>query len=140
MPAIRRHIHIANTPRKVWRALTTADGLESWLVDQAQIDARKGGRVIWSGEDDEGNPIEERGHILRWRPTSHLEIAWDKFGAFPIRGMTYQFKLALDGDETRLSILLSGNPDILENEERRSALDADWRRALKSLQSMLDAD
>lgn len=140
MPAIRRHIHIAASPRQVWKALTTSEGLESWLVDRARIDARKGGRVVWTGEDDEGNPVEERGHINRWRPTSHLEIAWDKFGTFPIRGMSYQFKLAIDGGETRLSIVLSGNPEILENEERRKVLDTDWRRALKSLQSMLDAD
>lgn len=140
MPSIRRHIHIAASPRQVWTALTTAEGLESWLVDKARIDAKKGGRVIWLGEDDDGNPVEERGFIHRWRPTSHLEISWDKFGKFPIRGMNYQFKLAIDGGETRLSIVLSGNPEILENDEKRSQLDADWRRALKSLQSMLDAD
>ena len=78
MPSIRRHIHIATGPRKVWKALTTVDGLTSWLVDDARIDARKGGRVIWVGEDDDGNPLEERGQILKWRPTSHLEIGWDK--------------------------------------------------------------
>jgi len=140
MPSIRRHIHIAASPRQVWSALTTVEGLESWLVDSARIDARKGGRIVWTGEDDDGNPVEERGVIQRWRPTSHFEITWDKFGKFPTRGMSYQFKLAIDDGETRLAIVLSGSPEILENEEKRKALDTDWRRALKSLQSMLDAD
>jgi uncharacterized protein YndB with AHSA1/START domain len=140
MPSIRRHIHIAASPRQVWKALTTAEGLESWLVDGAQIDARKDGRIVLTGEDDDGNPVVERGFIQKWRPTSHFEITWDKFGDFPIRGMNYQFQLAIDNGETRLSIVLSGNPEILDDDERRSELDADWRRALKSLQSMLDAE
>ena len=51
MPAIRRHVHIACPPRAVWRALTTADGLEKWLADEARVDGRKGGRVVLTGTD-----------------------------------------------------------------------------------------
>ena len=111
----------------------------SWLADEARIDARKGGRIVLIGEDDEGNPVEERGIIHRWRPTSHLEIAWDNIGSFPTRGTQLTFQLALDGGETRLSLVHSGSSDILEDEELRSQLDTDWRRAFKSLQSKLDA-
>ena len=140
MPAIRRHIHIATGPRRVWKALTTAEGLTSWLADEARIDARKGGRVVMVGEDDDGNPVTELGIIHKWRPTSHLEIIWDTIGDFPTRGSKVAFQLALDGDETRLSNIHSGGGSLFENEEERSQLDTDWRRALKGLQSMLDAE
>ena len=98
MPAIRRHIHIAAPPRAVWKALTTADGLKSWLADDARLEPRKGGRVVLTTEDDEGNPVEERGMIHTWRPTSHLEIAWDNIGQFPNKGTRVSFQLALDGE------------------------------------------
>jgi len=140
MPAIRRHIHIAASPREVWKALTTKEGLMGWLADDARIEARKGGRIVLVGEDDEGNPIEERGLIHRWRPTSHLEITWDNFGNFPTRGTSISFQVALDNGETRVSLVHSGPSKVLDDEERRSQLDADWRRALKSLQSMLDSE
>lgn len=140
MPAIRRHIHIAAAPRAIWKALTTAEGLTGWLADEARIEPRKGGRVVLVNEDDEGNPVEERGMIHKWRPTSHLEIAWDNMGNFPTRGTTVSFQLAIDGDETRLSLVHSGRSEVLDDEERRSQLDTDWRRAFKSLQSMLDSE
>ena len=36
MAAIRRHVYIANGARAVWRALTTAEGLEKWLAEEAR--------------------------------------------------------------------------------------------------------
>ena len=72
MPAIRRHVYIAASQRTVWRALTTAEGLASWLVDEARVDPRNGGRIVWTYEGDDGEPINDIGTILKWRPTSHL--------------------------------------------------------------------
>jgi uncharacterized protein YndB with AHSA1/START domain len=137
MPAIRRHVLIATTPRKVWRALTTDDGLKDWLADEARIDARKGGRVVLQFEGDDGEPVEAVGLILKWRPTSQLEISWDKVGKWEGRGSTLAFQVARDGDETRVSLLMSGG-EALDDEARRDALDKEWRRDLKALQSLLD--
>lgn len=137
MPAIRRHIHIATTPRKVWRALTTADGLQDWLVDAARVDARKGGRIILSFEGDDGEAVEAVGLIHKWRPTAQLEISWDNVGRYEGRGSRIAFQVARDGDETRLSLVQSGG-EALDDEERRAALDKEWRRDLKALQGLLD--
>ena len=139
MPAIRRHIHIATTPRKVWRALTTADRLQDWLVDAARVDARKGGRIILTFEGDDGEPVEAVGLIHKWRPTAQLEISWDNVGKYEGRGSRISFQVARDGDETRLSLVQSGG-EALEDEERRAALDKEWRRDLKALQGLLDDD
>ena len=69
MAAIRRHVYIANGARAVWRALTTAEGLEKWLAEDARVDARKGGRVVLTGSDlDSEHDVV--GMIHTWRPTS----------------------------------------------------------------------
>ena len=137
MPAIRHHVHIASTPRKVWAALTTAEGLMNWWVDEARVDSRKGGRVVIEFEDDEGNPVEARGMIHTFRPTSHFEIVWDHMGDFPNRGSRMAFKVARDGDEVRVSLVHSGGP-LLEDEEQREAMIKEWRRDMRALQGLLD--
>ncbi len=138
MPAIRQIVHIAAPPRAVWKALTTAEGLKSWLVDEARVEPRSGGRVVWAYHGDDDDMIEGRGMIHTWRPTSHFEIAWDRNGEFPGRETRVLFKLARDGDETRLSLVQSGPP--VEDEERHAEILRDWKRDLKALQSMLDAE
>ena len=52
---------LAATPRAIWNALTTAEGVESWWVDEARLDARPGGRIVLMSEGDDGEPLEERG-------------------------------------------------------------------------------
>ncbi len=136
MPAIRRQVFIAAPPRAVWRALTTTEGLQRWLCDDARVEPRVGGRYILIHFDDEN--IEERGMIHKWRPTSHLEITWDRVGTQPSAGTQITWKLARAGKETRLAMVHSGS--VFDDEEQRALTDRDWRRALSALQSELDQD
>ena len=136
MAAIRRHVYIANGARAVWRALTTAEGLEKWLAEDARVDARKGGRVVLTGSDlDSEHDVV--GMIHTWRPTSKLEISWDNIGAAETKGSSVAFQVARDGDETRVSIVHSGG-DAIHDEERRAKLDHAWKVALETLQALLD--
>ncbi len=136
MAAIRRHVYIANGARAVWRALTTAEGLEKWLAEDARVDARKGGRVVLAGSDlDPEHDVV--GLIHTWRPTSKLEISWDNIGASETKGSTVAFQVARDGEETRVSIVHSGG-EALEDPERRVKLDRAWKIALETLQALLD--
>lgn len=137
MPAVRRQINIAASPRTVWRSLTTPEGLAEWLIDQGTLQPQEGGRVVFTMEDDEGNPVETRGMIHTWRPTSHFEIAFDR-GKSEYAGTRIAFKLAKDGDETQLTLVHSGG-DVLEDETRRAAIDTAWRQALNALQSKLES-
>ena len=137
MSAIRHQINIAVPSRVVWKALTTAEGLMSWWADEARIDARPGGRVVITTEDDDGNPLEEHGLLHELRPTRKIEIAWDTIGSAPTKGTRLVFQLARDNGETRLSLIHSGG-GILDDEEARQALDKDWGRALKSLRDSLE--
>lgn len=136
MSAIRRQVHVACSPRAVWRALTTAEGLEKWLADDARVDGRKGGRVVLTGTSfDEEN--DACGIVHTWRPTAKFEVSWDSVGHFEGRGGHFAFQVARDGDETRVSVVHSGG-EALEDEERRQKLDAAWKEAFEVLQSLLD--
>ncbi len=137
MPAIRRQVNIAAAQRAVWNALTTAEGLTSWWADEARIEPRAGGRVVIGNQNGDDGITEDRGFIHTWRPTSRLEIAFDNIGASEMKGARLSFSLARDGDETLLALVHAGG-DALEDEARRQALDDEWKRAFKALQSHLD--
>ena len=137
MSSIRQQINIAASTRAVWRAITTADGLKSWWVDEARVDQREGGRVVVSSEDDEGNTVEEFGILHTLRPTRKVEIFWDKNSPAPTKGTRISFQLASDRDETKVLLIHSGG-GILEDEEERASLEKGWRQALKSLRDVLE--
>ncbi|TVQ90093.1 MAG: SRPBCC domain-containing protein [Deltaproteobacteria bacterium] len=137
MPAIRQQISIAASPRTVWSALTTPEGLTSWWVDDARVDPRVGGRVVLTSTDELGEPLEERGIFLDFSPTRRIEIAWDKLGAAPSSASRVQFQLARAGGETRLSVVVSGG-DSLDDDETFDTLTRDWKASLKALRSSLE--
>ena len=137
MPAIRQQINIATSPRAVWRALTTPEGLTAWWVDEARIDSRPGGRVVLTSEGDDGEPVEERGILHEMRPIRRVEIAWDSSSPAPTAGTRIQFQIAKDGDETRLSVVQSGG-GVLDDEEVREVMVKGWRQALHALRDLLE--
>ncbi len=137
MSAIRHQINIAATVRTVWRALTTEEGVTSWWVDEARIDARTGGRIVLISEDDDGEKLEERGIFHELRATRKIEIKWDSNSPAQTRGTRIEFIVARDGDETRVCLVHSGS-GVLEDEEARELLAKDWRQALLSLRSSLE--
>lgn len=138
MPSVRQQLNIAAPPRTVWNAITTAEGLTSWWVHEARVDARKGGRIVLTSEGDDGEPVEEVGFIHTCRPTSKFEIAWDSNSPAPTKGTRIQFQVARDGDETRVSVIHSGS-GILDDEEQWPDLDKSWKSALKALRSHLES-
>lgn len=137
MPSIRQQINIHASQRAVWRALTTAEGLTSWWVDEARVDAREGGRITIVSEDDEGNPIEESGVFHKVRPTRKIEIKFDSVGKGENAGTRVEFSLGRDGDDTRVALVHSGSGP-LDDEEARSVMDKAWKGALKALRSSLE--
>lgn len=136
MPSIRRQVTIEAAPRAVWSALTTGEGLAGWLCDEARVDARAGGRVVLKLEDDAGNPVEQTGVLLTCRPTSKLEISWDKASSGPWKGTTTTFSVARDGEETVVNLLHAGS--LLDDEPTRAQVDTDWRRSLTALRDHLE--
>ena len=138
MAAIRRQIMIATNPRAVWNHLTSAEGWTQWYADDARLDARKGGRVVLTIEDGEGEPVEEVGTFHTFRPTSRLEISWDRVSPAVTKGTRLTFSIARDGEETRVGLVHSG-AGVLDDEDARAELDKTWRQALSSLRDSLES-
>jgi uncharacterized protein YndB with AHSA1/START domain len=138
MPAIRQQINVAASPRAVWNALTTAEGLTAWWVDEARVDPRTGGRVVVASVGEDGAPSEQRGLFLDFRPTRRVEIAWDTLGGGGKTGQRIEFQVAMAGGETRVSVVVSGG-EALDDEEAHAALSRDWKASLKALRAHLEA-
>ena len=119
--------------------LTTAEGWTSWYADDARVDGRKGGRIVLTSEDDDGEPVEEIGTILTFRPTSKFELRWDTTSPAETKGTVLTFSIAREGDETRVGLVHSGG-GLLEDEEARERLDKTWRQSLQGLRDCLEAD
>lgn len=136
MASIRQQINIAASPRMVWAQLTTSDGLTAWWADEARVDGSSGGRLTLTSEDDDGEPLEERGVFLEFRPTRKLEIKWDAGSGGLTGGSRVKFQVARDGDETRVSVIHTGA--FLEEADVFARFDKEWRSALKALRGSLE--
>lgn len=135
MSTIRRQISIAATPRAVWNALTTPEGLTSWLGADARVDGRAGGRFVLKVDVD-GTPTEEAGILHVFRPTAKLEVNWDKHSGGPWKGTLTQFQVVRDGGETVLNVQHIGS--ALEDDALRARLDERWKKALHTLRDGLE--
>ncbi len=138
MSSVRQQINIAVGPRAVWRAFTTEEGVTSWWVDGARIVASEGGRIVLDTEDDEGQPLQERGLFHALRPTRSIEIIFDKAPPTPWAGSRLKLSLARDRGETRVVLVHSGSSETFTDDEQRAALDKEWRSALRSLRGALE--
>ena len=136
MSTIRRQISIAATPRAVWNALTTPEGLARWLGTEARVDGRPGGRFVLRVDAD-GATVEEAGILLVYRPTAKLEVTWDKYSPGPWKGTLTQFQVVRDGSETMLNVQHAGS--AFEDEAVRTQADERWKRALLALRDGLES-
>lgn len=130
MSVVRRQISIAASPRTVWNALTTAEGLARWFGSGARVDGREGGRISAS----RGAEVESSGLFHTFRPTAKIEVKWTDG---PWRGTFTQFSVARDRNETVVNLLHTGSP--LEDPGLRDVVDGDWKAALTRLRDGLEA-
>jgi uncharacterized protein YndB with AHSA1/START domain len=137
---IERTVELAHPPRKVWAALTTAEGLSAWFGDEATIDLRPGGaaRMRWTEEGLTAEMCVERVEEPRV-----LGFTWGIYGLpedDPRR--TYvEFTLEPVGAGTRLTVVESGFAQLPEDAYRK-AYDGNtqgWASELGELVAYLDA-
>ncbi len=135
MPTVRRQISVEASPRAIWAALTTPDGLKSWLADDATVIASPAGRVSITVEGDEG-PLTETGRFHTVRPTSKLEIHFDKFSPGPWKSTALTWTLAREGNQTVVNLVHTG--DSFDDAAVFKEVDDAWRRALVALRDGLE--
>lgn len=131
MAIIRKQINIDASPRTLWKALTTAEGLASWLGSDARVDGRDGGRYCLKvGEQ------EEVGLIHEFRPTGRLEVMWDKHvGAW--KGSRVLFQVARDGNESVVHVQHISSS--FDDDAARLPVDAFWKNSLQKLRDQLES-
>jgi uncharacterized protein YndB with AHSA1/START domain len=115
---IERTVEVAHPPRKVWAALTTAEGLGAWFGHEATIDLRPGGaaRMRWT----DGFTVDMR--VERVEEPTLFGFTWQIYGLpedDPRR--TYvEFTLEPVGPGTRLRVVETGFAQLPEEAYRKA--------------------
>src|SRR5262249_11056645 len=136
---IERTVELAHPPQKVWAALTTAEGLASWVGDEAVIDLRAGGsaRMSWSY----GFTVQMR--VERVEEPVVFGFTWQIYGLpedDPRR--TYvEFTLTPAGAGTRLTVTESGFAQLPDDVYAQAfgGNTEGWAKELGELAAYLDA-
>jgi uncharacterized protein YndB with AHSA1/START domain len=136
---IERTVEVAHPPRRVWAALTTAEGLGTWFGNEAKIDLRPGGSAQMSFTN--GYTADMR--IERVEEPAVFGFTWHISGLpddDPRR--TYvEFTLEPVAAGTRLTVVESGFAQ-LSDDVYRSAFHGNvegWASELGELVDYLDA-
>jgi uncharacterized protein YndB with AHSA1/START domain len=138
---IERTVEIAHPPAKVWAALTTAEGLNAWFVNEARIDLRPGGSARMTHQGDSGHTYNMR--VERVEEPAVFGFTWPIYGLSeddPRR--TYvEFTLEPAGAGTLLTVVESGFAQLPEDAYRTAynANSRGWASKLGELAGYLDA-
>ncbi|MCA2218921.1 SRPBCC domain-containing protein [Jidongwangia harbinensis] len=136
---IERTLQLAHPPERVWAALTTAEGLGTWLGNTAEVDLRVGGqaKVSWDSGDTATLTIE------RIEPPHVFGYTW------PVNGLsdsdprrTYvEFTLEPAGTGTTLTMVETGFAQLPDADEHKTAYAGNtqgWTNELGELVAYLD--
>ena len=136
---IERTVELAHPPKKVWAALTTAEGLGTWFGHQATIDLRPGGtgQMTWNS----GDKAEMR--IERVDEPTTFGFTWHIYGlpAEDPRRTYVEFTLEPVDTGTRLTVVESGFAQLPEDDYRKafSSNTEGWASELGELVDYLNA-
>jgi uncharacterized protein YndB with AHSA1/START domain len=136
---IERTVELAHPPRKVWAALTTAEGLSAWFGNEATIDLRPGGsaRMRWT----DGSTVDMR--VERVEEPTVFGFTWQihELPEDDPRRTYVEFTLEPAGVGTRLTVVETGFAQLSEDAYRK-AYDGHtqgWKSELGELVDYLDA-
>ena len=114
---IERTVEIAHPPRKVWAALTTAEGLAAWFGNEATIDLRPGGaaQLRWDG----GPTVDLR--VERVEEPTVFGYTWQipELPEDDPRRTYVEFTLEPAGTGTRLTVVETGFAQLPDDTYRK---------------------
>jgi uncharacterized protein YndB with AHSA1/START domain len=129
---IRHLIRIQAPPERVYRALTTADGVRGWWTPDADLESRIGGTgqfrfyggasVIAVMVDDLAPPVR-----VGWTTTASFHPEW--------MGTTLAFDLQAEGGDTLLSFAHRG---FEQADDRYAMFDTGWGVYLERLKQAVE--
>ena len=117
---IRREILIDAPVDVVWAVVTEPEHISRWFSDSVELDLRPGGRAVlhWDGQGTVHGRVErvEPPHVFSFRwvvpRTPDADVA-------PGNSTLVEFRLASEGDRTRLTVVESGFADLALPEDAR---------------------
>jgi uncharacterized protein YndB with AHSA1/START domain len=137
---IERTLELAQSPDRVWAAITTEEGLGTWFGNRAKVDLRVGGEVKldWDSGDSATLTIE------RLDPETHFSYSWSIHGlpADDPRRTLVEFTVEAVGTGTTLTVVESGFAQVTDGDAHRVAFSGNtegWASELGELVAYLDA-
>ena len=129
---------ISASPQQVWDALTDPDAIARFMFGaQVDTDWEEGSAITWSGELD-GRPYQDKGEILevveseRLRLTHYSPLSGED--DVPENYHTLDYRLASEGDSTRLTLDQDGN----DSQEQADQFAENWQVMLDNVKEYVE--
>jgi uncharacterized protein YndB with AHSA1/START domain len=128
-----------NAPREqVWEALVNPDAIRQYMFGtHVHSDWREGSSITWQGEW-QGKPYEDKGVILKLKPTHELQYShFSPLSGLPDKPENYHtvmIELSDNGSGTRVFLAQDNNA----NEEERLHSEQNWNMMLEALKKYLE--
>lgn len=131
-------VEISASPEQVWDALTDPLAISRFMFgSQVDTDWEEGSPITWSGEYD-GRSFQDKGQILevdanrRLRMTHYSPLSGGE--DVPENYHTLDYRLADDGDTTRLTLDQGGN----DSEEQAEQFAQNWQAMLDQVKRYVE--
>ncbi len=135
------HTTIIKAPiEKVFDAITTSDGLDSWFTTGAKVDRKPGGEIYFRWEDQrsevQGGIIEDGGPILEVIEPTHFAFQWHPDNPKYATNVHLLFKEIDEG--TKVIVQEHGFYDTPEGRKAMIGCATGWGEALTLLKFYLE--
>jgi uncharacterized protein YndB with AHSA1/START domain len=136
---IEREMVLRHPVERVWKALTTAEGLAGWFGSHAEIDLRPGGQLHLRWEQPS---MENDATVTVVEPPERFGFRWEIQGLPPDdpRRTEVVFTLSAVAEGTRLRVVESGFAQAAEDVARQAhkGNSEGWDAELADLVAYLD--
>ena len=128
---VEREILIDAPIDVVWAVITDPAHVSGWFGETAEIDLRPGGRITHAWKE-EGGLTEEHGIVEEVEPPHYFSYRWIRGAEAEARednSTLVEFRLTVDGGDTRLRVVTVLQPPVGRQKGRR------WSRTESSARS-----
>jgi uncharacterized protein YndB with AHSA1/START domain len=131
-------VTINASSEKVWDALVNPEAIKQYMFGTNVVSGwREGSPIIWRGEW-QGQPYEDKGVILRFKPGRRLQYShFSPLSGLPDKPESYHtvtIELSDEEDHTRVSLTQDNNL----TEQARDHSEKNWGMMLTALKTYLE--
>lgn len=134
MRKVERQFFVRASPREVFRAISTAQGLSRWMVEHAEIALEKGGKYRF---EFPGGWVHE-GVVLRLLPGRLLSLSWSWKGV-RLAGTELTLSVSRKGDGSLFKVTHTGFPQSERWTDLYGGAEWGWTYYAMNLKSVLEA-